>query len=207
MDYLLEIVNLNQLPPAEEVLSGREQAFYTTLKLPKRKTEWLGGRIALKKVVSSLVRLPIKEIEILPQEGNGKPQLFLAGGKSTLPFSLTHSHGFAVAAAAPAAKCIGIDLEKVAHRIDAWKNDFFHPSELTAQSDDFLTALWTQKEAVVKLLGTGLSVNSFEVRCVNGSVQFFGRAQELYKALGSPQISLLTSCLVPGFQFSVALGK
>lgn len=207
MDYLLEVTNLQQLPPAGEVLSEREQAFYTTLKLPKRQTEWLGGRTALKKVVCSLVRLPIKKIEVLPQEDTGKPQLLLAGEKSTLPFSITHSHGYAVAAVTPTAKYIGIDLEKVAPRIEAWKNDFFHPTELTAQSDDFLTTLWTQKEAVVKLLGTGLAINSFDVRCVNGQVQLFGRAQKIYESLGCPSITLQNLSLLPGFSFSVAIGK
>lgn len=207
MEYLLEVIDLKNLPPAPDVLSQREEAFYSTLKLPKRKTEWLGGRVALKKVLAQLVRLPLKKIEILPQEGNGKPQILLAGEKSTLPFSITHSNGYAVAAVAPTAKYIGIDLEKVAHRIDAWKQDFFHPTELTAQDDAFLTSLWTQKEAVVKLLGTGLSVNSFDVRCVNGQVQFFGRAQKIYEGLGSPSISLETSSLIPGFAFSLALGK
>ena len=207
MDYLLEVIDLNQLPPADEVLSEREQAFYTTLKLPKRRTEWLGGRVALKKVVGSLVRLPIRKIEILPQEDSGKPQLLLSGEKSTLPFTITHSHGYAVAAVAPTAKYIGIDLEKVAHRIDAWKQDFFHPTELTAETDEFLTTLWTQKEAVVKLLGTGLAINSFDVRCVNGQVQFFGRARKIYESLGCPSITLQNVSLLTGFAFSVAIGK
>ena len=207
MDYLLKIVNLQQLPPAETVLSEREQAFYAALRLPKRRTEWLGGRIALKEVLVSFMNLSAKEIEILPQKENGKPQIWLAGKESSLPFSLTHSHGYAVAAVAPTAKYIGIDLEKVAHRIDAWKQDFFHPSELTQEGDEFLTALWTQKEALVKLLGTGLSINSFEVRCVNGQAQFFGCAQKIYEELGNPSISLQTSSLISGFKFTVALGK
>lgn len=207
MDYLLEVIDLQQLPPANEVLSEREQAFYTTLKLPKRRTEWLGGRVALKKVVSSLVRLPVKKIEILPQEDSGKPQLLLGGEKSTLPFSITHSHGYAVAAVTPTAKYIGIDLEKIVHRIDAWKHDFFHPTELTAQTDEFLTTLWTQKEAVVKLLGTGLALNSFDVRCVNGQVRFFGRAQKIYESLGCPSVTLQNKALLTGFSFSVAIGK
>jgi len=207
MDYLLEIIDLNTLPPAQDILSQREQAFYATLKLPKRKNEWLGGRIALKKLISTQTDLPACQIEVLPQPDNGKPLLLLSGKKSALPFSITHSHGYAVAAVSPTSKYIGIDLEKVAPRIEAWKQDFFHPSELTADGDKFLTALWTKKEAVVKMLGTGLTLNSFDVRCVGGNVHFFGRAQEIYTALGAPFITLTTSELIPGFQFSVADGK
>lgn len=203
----LEVVNLDTLPPVHTFLSVREQAFYSTLKLPKRQREWLGGRLALKKAVVPLVRLPITKIEILPQEDCGKPQLLLGGEKSTLPFSITHSHGYAVAAIAPDDKYIGIDLEQIAPRINAWKTDFFHPTELTADSDAFLTALWTKKEAVVKLLGTGLAINSFDVRCVGEQIQFFNRALQIYQSLGSPQILLQTSALIEGFQFSIATGK
>ena len=130
------------------------------------------------------------------------------GGKTYVgAFSITHSHGFAVAALDTQADYIGIDLEKIEHRIESWKTGFFHPDELTGSGDEFLTALWTQKEAVVKLLGTGLSINSFDVRCVNGQAQFYGPALEVFNGLGSPKITITTSALLPGFLFSVAVGK
>lgn len=208
MAYQLEVIDLQTLPPATSVLSERENAFFQTFKLPKRQTEWLGGRLALKRLVGAQVRLPVQTIEVLPLAANGKPQLLIEGSLSLLPFSITHSHGFAVAAIAPDARYIGIDLEKIAPRINAWKQDFFHPSELTEHSDEFLTKLWTQKEALVKLLGTGLAINSFDVRCVDGKPQFFGRALQIYQKLGSPQITLTTvPDLLPEFQFSVAVGK
>ena len=207
MAYQLEVVDLQTLPPATSVLSERENAFFQTLKLPKRKTEWLGGRLALKRVVSKATLVSIQAIEILPHAENGKPQLLIGGKRSMLPFSITHSNGYAVAAIAPQAQYIGIDLEKIAPRINAWKTDFFHPTELTGEGDEFLTTLWTQKEAIVKLLGTGLAINSFEVRCVNGTPQFFGRALQIYQSLGSPAITLETRTLLEGFAFSVAVGN
>ena len=207
MAYQLEVVNLKSLPPAETVLSEREQAFYQTLKLAKRRTEWLGGKLALKRLVAAQVQLPLAQIEVLPHAESGKPQLLIAGQRSTLPFSITHSHGYAVAALAPTHKYIGIDLEKIAPRINAWKTDFFHPTELVGQSDEFLTQLWTQKEAVLKLLGTGLAINSFDVRCVNGVAQFFNRALQIYQSLGCPAITLETRPLLEGFAFSVAIGE
>lgn len=207
MAYQLEVVDLQTLPPATSVLSERENAFFQTLKLPKRKTEWLGGRLALKRLVSQHIRVSIQTVEILPHAENGKPQLLIGGERSKLPFSITHSHGVAVAAIAPRAKYIGIDLEKIAPRINAWKQGFFHPSELTGTGDVFLTTLWTQKEAVVKLLGTGLAINSFEVRCVDGTPQFFGRALQIYQSLGAPTITLETRPMLEGFAFSVAVGN
>ena len=208
MTYQLEVVNLQNLPPALSVLSERENAFFQTLKLPKRKAEWLGGRVALKRLISAYAHVHLQTVEVLPQAQSGKPQLLIGGKQSLLPFSITHSQGFAVAALAPHAKFLGIDLEKISPRINAWKQDFFHPTELTGEGDAFLTKLWTQKEAVVKLLGTGLAINSFDVRCVNGTPQFFNRALQIYESLGSPHI-VLTSLpdLLPQFQFSVAFSE
>lgn len=207
MAYQLEVVDLHRLPPAETVLGERETAFYHTLKLPKRQTEWLGGRLALKRLLVKYQGCQLQEIEILAPAGQGKPTVTMGGNPINIPFSITHSQGFAVAVIAPDAKYVGIDLEKIEHRISAWKEDFFHPGELTDNTDAFLTMLWTQKEALVKMLGTGLTVNSREVRVIGGVPQFSGRALEIYNSLGSPQITLETKPLLKGFQFSIALGK
>ncbi|MBQ9970571.1 MAG: 4'-phosphopantetheinyl transferase superfamily protein [Elusimicrobiaceae bacterium] len=207
MPYQVKVVDLSSLPPADGILSEREGAFYQTLRFPKRRTEWLGGRFALKTLVAQILQLTdLREIEVLPQ-ADGKPTLAVHGQESPLSFSITHSHGYAVAAVSQTYPLIGIDLERIEKRIDAWARDFFHSSEITGEGEEFLTALWTQKEALVKLLGTGLSLNSYEVRCVNGSAQFFDRAAQVYNRLGSPEITLKTEGLVPGFMFSVALGK
>ncbi len=209
VDYSLEVVDLQHLPPADCVLSKREQAFYQTLKLPKRKREWLGGRFALKQLLAARLggACAYGDFDILASGGVGKPAVSMGGTPVHIPFSITHSNGFAVAAIAPHARYIGIDLELIVPRIHAWKTGFFHPCELTQETDEFLTALWTQKEALVKLLGSGLTVNSFDVRVVRGMPQFLNRAAEIYAALGRPQIELETRPLLPGFCFSVAVAK
>ncbi len=206
MAYQIEVVDLTHLPPADTVLTLQEQAYYNTLKFPKRRSEWLGGRIALKQVAARVLKTDLKNLEVLPQD-TGLPKLLVGGNPAPLSYSITHSHGFAVAAVSAEEKFLGIDLEKIEHRISAWKNDFFHPSELTADSDEFLTALWTQKEALVKLLGTGLSLRSNEVCCIDGQARFSGRALEIYNALGRPAITLSTTAWPAGFMFTVAMGK
>lgn len=207
MAYRLEVVDLTNLPPADTLLSPQEQAYFKTLRFPKRRNEWLGGRFALKRAVAYVLGIAdLTRIEVLPQE-SGKPKLWVEEKPARLAHSITHSNGFAVAAAGAEEKLIGIDLEKIEHRIEAWKNDFFHPSELTDDGDEFLTALWTQKEALVKLLGTGLSLRSNEVCCVRGEPRFAGRALEIYKSLGTPQITVTTEHWPAGFMFSVAVGR
>ncbi|MCQ2410641.1 MAG: 4'-phosphopantetheinyl transferase superfamily protein [Elusimicrobiaceae bacterium] len=207
MTYQLEQVDLTGLPPADGILSPREQAYYQTLRFPKRRTEWFGGRLALKRLVArTLVITDLSHVEVLPQP-SGKPALIVAGKPVPLAYSLTHSNGFAVAGISAKTSFLGIDLEKIEHRIDAWKHDFFQQEELTGDSDEFLTALWTQKEALVKLLGVGLCLRSNEVCCVNGAARFSGRALEIYNQFGQPEITLETFALIPGFMFSVAVGK
>lgn len=207
MPYQVKVVDLSSLPPADGILSEREGAFYQTLRFPKRRTEWLGGRFALKMLVAQLLQITdLREIEVLPHP-DGKPILSVRGEQSHLAFSITHSHGYAVAAICSTYKLIGIDLERIEKRIDAWAKDFFHSSELTGEGERFLTSLWTQKEALVKLLGTGLSLNSYDVRCVQKNPQFFNEAERIYNLLGAPEITLYTEELIPGFMFSVAFGK
>lgn len=207
MAYQLEVVDLTHLPPADAILSPQEQTYFETLRFPKRRSEWLGGRFALKQLVSrALDKADLHTIEVLPQE-SGKPTLIAGGNPVLLAYSITHSNGFAVAAVSADEKLIGIDLEKIEHRIAAWATDFFHPDELTDTTDEFLTALWTQKEALVKLLGTGLSLRSNEVCMVAGKPRFAGRALEIYKSLGEPEITVKTDKWPAGFMFSVAVGK
>lgn len=207
MAYRLEVVDLTHLPPADGILSPQEQTYFKTLRFPKRRTEWLGGRFALKQLTARELNIAdLRVIEMLPQD-SGKPTLTVGGKPVALAYSITHSNGFAVAAVSADEKYLGIDLEKIEHRIAAWARDFFHPDELTENTDEFLTALWTQKEALVKLLGTGLSLRSNEVCVVKGEPRFAGRALDIYNALGAPQISITTDKWPAGFMFSVAVGK
>lgn len=205
MLYQLKVVDLKCLPPTDEVLCTVERDFYNRLKVPKRQAEWLGGRWALKKLLAAHTGRALTDFAVLALGGTGKPVITVAGEESSVPFSITHSNGFAVAAIAPDKKYIGIDLEQIAPRIAAWKDSFFHPTELTRTDDEFLTCLWTQKEALVKLLGAGLTINTQDVRVVGGKPVFSGRALEIYTALGAPQITLETRPLIPGFSFSVAV--
>ncbi len=207
MAYQLEVIDLTHLPPADGILSPQEQAYYDTLCFPKRRTEWLGGRFALKQVVGRVLGIhELKHVEVLPQP-SGKPYVLVGEKPILLAHSITHSHGFAVAAVSREERFLGIDLEKIEHRLSRWKNDFFHPDELTAEGDDFLTALWTQKEALLKLLGTGLSLRSNEVCCIKGCPRLSGRALEIYEQLGRPLLNVSTQRWDSGFMFSVACGK
>jgi phosphopantetheine--protein transferase-like protein len=148
---------------------------------PKRAAEWLAGRIALKKSIRRMMAttdtrtFPENSIRIIQNE-YGKP----VGGVSGRPdleinsISLSHSNGLAMAAAATPGmfEGLGVDIEKVEARSEAWVQDYFTEAEIQAAGDGrrrwaALTRIWCLKEAALKAIGTGLR---FDLRDINVAV-------------------------------------
>jgi len=100
-------------------------------------------------------------------------------------------------------------MEKVETRDPAWVEVAFHPEELPGGEEAdpaALTRLWTGKEAVLKLLALGLSVDLWDVRLGPGPeprVRLFDKALERHRELGSPEIRVCTMD-VPQHVLSVA---
>jgi phosphopantetheine--protein transferase-like protein len=161
-----------------DVLDDAEAREHAGKVVPKRAEEWLTGRIALKKSVRRLLATSdgqapaLKKIRIVP-DAQGKPAAELSHrpGVPVAELSLSHSNGLAIAAAAAPGlfEGLGVDLEKVAPRSDAWINDYFTEDEIRAAGDDDsrwleFTRMWCLKEAALKALGTGLR---FDLRDIN----------------------------------------
>jgi 4'-phosphopantetheinyl transferase len=99
---------------------------------------------------------------------HGKP--FLAGLRGTVEkvrFNLAHSHDSALIAVTQDRE-VGIDLERIRDNVDSLKlaERFFSPSEFERlqqlprkQANRLFFTLWTCKEAYLKSIGTGLSVD------------------------------------------------
>lgn len=226
MAYQTQFICIQDLPPAASFLSAAESAYWQTLRAEKRKGDWLGGRFALKVLLArqdgllpacslpaqpeekpelsaaALAVLQHIEVHTLP---SGAPQVYIGGRADRRAVSITHSHGWAAAAVSAEGSYLGIDLEKITHRMEAWAHDFFTPAELAGGQDDaYLTRLWTQKEAVVKLLGRGLSLNTQEVQLEGDQVTFTGRAEQAWQTLQQPQIGLRSVPFGPDFIYTVA---
>ena len=104
---------------------------------------------------------------------HGKPFAVVGGARSPVSFNVSHSGSHGLIALAAAGR-IGVDVEERAtrHDPDGPIGTVFAPAERTelaaAQGlrkiDLFLT-LWTMKEALIKALGTGFSmdISAFEV--------------------------------------------
>ena len=148
---------------AEEQLSARERETFRALQIPKRRFEWLGGRLAAKwAVIAERTRegsAPGNPAEIeIQTEPDGPSQ-----GRPWVPdgpeISITHSWDFAIALASP--RPIGVDIERmrpVAPTIEEFA---------IAEGEDItsvpLLVRWAAKEALLKLVGTGLRSSMREV--------------------------------------------
>jgi phosphopantetheine--protein transferase-like protein len=172
----------------KSTLTADEVEEFKAKAVPKRAGEWIAGRVALKRSVQRLLVIsggeapPLNSISIVADE-YGKPTAAPVGGAGR-PFglvSLSHSNGLALAAAANADKFegLGVDIEKVESRSEAWVKDCFTDNEIQAaeKADDRsleLTGIWSLKEAALKALGAGLR---FDLKDINAErVDAGGRA-------------------------------
>ncbi len=173
--FNITLVNLNDLEKALQdehsfhyllsLLSSDENELFSTFTYPKRRREWLGGRLAGKSAVLKLLQIKstpemLKTLTILPTE-NGSPRLSSSiHAPDQLPsLSISHSDRFAVAMASKAESC-GIDIQKISKKTERVVDRFCEPGELQLLKDripqlkaqERLTLLWSAKEALKKAL-------------------------------------------------------
>jgi len=159
-----------------DLLSDNEMKIYGSLRLEKRKKEFLAGRIAAKEAVGVVIdqlgfHRSAPRIEVLKSPG-GAPFVTIEGdGRPSILVSISHSNELAAAAA-----CIGdtiglgIDVEISEKRSNSFLQTAFTSEERTCiervpkrMKYVYSTHLFTLKEAISKALGTGLSVNTYDI--------------------------------------------
>ncbi|HEX6383743.1 MAG TPA: 4'-phosphopantetheinyl transferase superfamily protein [Anaerolineae bacterium] len=177
------------LPPAG-LLSAEEQGRYAGFKSDKRRRDWLLGRWTAKKLVQSLTwessgsMVPLDQF-IVRNDADGVPTVNCQSPivDCQLNISISHSSGYALCAVV-ADGVIGADIERIEKRADGFAEDYFTEGELEriacsvlpiplhgrqyAMRDTLTTAIWSAKEAVLKALHLGLSVDTRSVSCLVG---------------------------------------
>ncbi|MGW5721156.1 beta-ketoacyl synthase N-terminal-like domain-containing protein [Amycolatopsis sp. NPDC003865] len=147
-------------------LAGAERDDYDQ-RPPRGRRQWLLGRIAAKDAVRQFLWAR-GEAEMFPAElriGNdatGRPHATGAYGRTLPPLTVSVAHrGEVGVAIARHARC-GIDVEEVAARTGSTVDAALGAGEqalfagLTGDPERWFARFWTAKEAVAKLLGTGL---------------------------------------------------
>lgn len=149
------------LHPDEERLAAQ-------LRVDKRRTDFVAGRVAIKRAARRL-GLPGRpsEIAVLPDQGYraGAPVLFDRERlRRREPVSISHAAGFAYAAAATRGR-LGLDVERIEPREASFAEGAFAPGEVARWAAalgrsrgeaPIVTIAWCAKEALLKLAGVGL---------------------------------------------------
>jgi len=149
-----------------QYLHTQECKYYKNLKFEKRIRSYLIGRFAAKRAIAALIEENnLKDIAI---EYGIFNQPLIAFNKKNIQVSITHCDDFGAAIAYPEGHPMGIDIEKInMDHIDVLERNITADEKEKIDSCPFsyetgLTLLWTAKEALSKILKTGL-MTSFEV--------------------------------------------
>jgi 4'-phosphopantetheinyl transferase len=176
------------------LLSEREQKQLTALRIAKRRRDWLLGRWTAKHLLQAYIEgrtgvrpplntrrvandlygapyvagdwgLAIGDRELIAQSPIPTPQ--------SLNLSISHCDSYALCALSDAAVQIGADIERVEPRPWQFVEDYFTEDEVMLvrhapadQRDRLITAIWSAKEAALKALHLGLSVDTRSVICL-----------------------------------------
>lgn len=164
------------------LLAPVEQERLDGLRSDKRRRDWLLGRWTAKRLLqrSLAVRtgdtLPLDALTVLSTP-DGAPLTLLAG-RSAPALSISHSRDRALCALSwwPGL-ALGADIEAVEPRAPVFVADYFNPTERalierapTTLHDTLITTVWSAKEAALKALRLGLTVDTRSITCLPGQV-------------------------------------
>lgn len=168
-----------------QLLAAEERGRLARLRIPKRRRDWLLGRLAAKRLLrGELWRRegrwrPLSSFVVRPRP-SGAPGAFVVEtpgqAPTELPWSLSISHRGEQALSAVSSSTrvrVGADLERVEPRTSEFVRDFFTVPEqrlvervFSEARDELVAAIWSSKEAVLKALELGLTVDTRRVCCL-----------------------------------------
>lgn len=171
-------------------LSLTEKEIFERMRFPKRRKEWLSGRWVskhlLKYQLTALKDIPLSSLSIENEE-DGSPVVKVNDQRLIGCLSLSH-RGDKVAAAwsGEGNISVGIDAEWIEDRHPAFLNDYFTDREIEwvlsgieEERARRTTMLWSAKEAGLKALKLGLSVDSRRIEVLPAGQIQQGEWQDL----------------------------
>jgi phosphopantetheinyl transferase len=154
---------------ADAFLSRDELAEWTGIGHPARRAEWLAARICLKSLVRERCGIADPRELSVVKEARGRPRLCAACGTTEGDCSLAHAGPWVVTAWTPRCDArLGIDIERIAPRLERVAGAFVSPRDSAAVSRERLHQLavwWCLKEASAKACGLGLGAGLSEIVC------------------------------------------
>lgn len=153
-------------------LTKQERAGLEGLAHERRRNEWTASRIALKRLLVSegIIRSPLNaEIR---KNAKGRPDIVVyvpdTGHYEEIPCSIAHKNRLVLVAFSRGGLRIGVDIEKRSWRLSRLRGKFISSDDHMLIERDSIgecTVLWTLKEAVSKLLGTGFACGFPRIKC------------------------------------------
>jgi phosphopantetheinyl transferase len=157
-------------------------AFVRHASVPQRQRQWLLGRVVAKDAVRTWLAKRAGHEEmlhpaalIIENNAQGQPMVKLTGRTQQLPYvSIAHCKDQAIAIAHEGA--VGVDIEQVVERDANFLQCMSSETErallqpFTDDSrDEWITRLWCAKEALGKMMGTGVdgAPQAFEARTID----------------------------------------
>lgn len=177
------IQNLADLPDSEDWLSEKEQALLSTLRVPKRRNDWILGRWTAKRAYSNYCtgRMPsMSEMDVIAAE-DGSPDIHIEGGIAPVSISISHSHGRGFCAIASGDLAVGCDMEWMEYQSPGFLDDYFRPEEIRfcGEAPEAIRSvsrylIWSAKESCLKVLREGLRRDTRSVRIEVGFEEAMG---------------------------------
>ena len=129
----------------------------------RRVRDRIAGRVAAKRALVALLGIDPLSVQIRSLE-SGEPVVHGAEAR----VSITHREGRAMAIASSRHR-VGIDAEPITSRGDAFLQDWFTAGERSLMGRDSVlqTAAWSTKEAVLKILGTGMALSPRDIEVID----------------------------------------
>lgn len=188
------------------VLHSTEKAHYESLKFERRKQSYLLGRIAAKTAVSALLEISNPASFSI---GFGIFHFPVVKGlNENTQVSISHCDDIGIALAFPEEHPLGLDIEKINdQRLEAIKSQLADEEKLLLEGYALppitgFTLAWTIKEALSKVLRTGLTADFkiLEISSIKGSAQEYTstfRYYDQYKALSWHSDDYACSVILP----------
>lgn len=188
------------------VLHSTESAHYESLKFERRKQSYLLGRIAAKTAVSALLEINN------PASFNIGFGIFhfpvVKGLNENTQVSISHCDDIGIALAFPEEHPLGLDIEKINdQRLEAIKSQLSDEEKALLEGCPVpaitgFTLAWTIKEALSKVLRTGLTADFkiLEINSIKSSVQEYTstfRYYDQYKAISQHSNDYACSIILP----------
>jgi len=180
-DLLWTSIESVRRTPFASWLAPRERALHDGFTIPKRRNEWLAGRLAAKEIVRRHQATPVlrvadlRDIEIRARRWGlhrGRPHYYVRGRPGARCLSIAHSGDIALAGLSRGSQSdIGVDIEAVLPLDERVEALALSPHEILSlrglrgeRRARTVAIIWVLKEALVKAVGVGLRVPLAAIR-------------------------------------------